>query len=263
MRRVSQAVHRPGAARRWAFIACMIVCPIMQVKAQPLEHVCDASAVRAERDWDIPAGVLAAVGTVESGHGSNRPAPAPWPWTINAAGRGTFYASKQEAIAAVLKLMQAGYPYIDVGCFQIDLMYHPTFKSLDDAFDPERNAQVAAQILAELRRVSPDWATAVARYHSANPALGTPYLDRVRAVFTTARTRAAAAEFSEALFTGAMASAQNDPGTPPDPRLPRVIYPVAAFAAAADGSAGPQIFSVPSSHTPAATIVPFVGNSPK
>ncbi len=92
--------------------------------------------------------------------------------------------------------MARGYPYIDVGCFQIDLAYHPgVFRSLEEAFDPERNAQEAARILASERLRTGDWAAAVAHYHSATPGLGGPYLDRVRAALPQAKLRATYATF--------------------------------------------------------------------
>lgn len=119
--------------------------------------------------------------------------------------------------------MLSGYPYIDVGCFQVDLAYHPgVFKSLDEAFDPDHNAQAAARILATNRMNAPDWNTAIARYHSATPELGSPYLERVRNALPAATNRAL------------IARARGDiKATPPDSsialasnvgKLPTVIY---------------------------------------
>ena len=162
--------------------------------AASTELSCDIAAAKAESDWNLPAGILSAVGTVESG----RPGPAgtaPWPWTINAAGRGTYHETKEDAVASVLTIMERGFPYIDVGCFQVDIAYHAgVFRSLDEAFDPEHNAQAAARILLTQRMNSADWSTAVARYHSATPALGSAYLERVRRVLPMARLRAKSAQ---------------------------------------------------------------------
>ena len=48
----------------------------------------------------------------------------------------------------VRALQLRGVRAIDVGCFQVDLFYHPcAFANLDDAFDPDANAFVAARIL--------------------------------------------------------------------------------------------------------------------
>ncbi len=196
--------------------------------AQEADRACDASAARAERDWNVPAGVLSAVGTVESGRQHGPLGAAPWPWTINAAGRGYYFDSKAEAIDAVLALMQRGYPYIDVGCFQIDIAYHPDlFRSLDEAFDPERNAQAAARLLATERARVPDWATAVAHYHSATPSLGGPYLQRVRAALPGAKLRGESAR-SLLDWSGAEPTVSPTEGATPTaqarPALPRVIY---------------------------------------
>ena len=65
---------------------------------------------------------------------------------------------------------------IDVGCFQIDLFYHPTvFRRIEDAFDPAANAEYAAAFLARLHAATHDWRRAVASYHSAHAVLGHPY----------------------------------------------------------------------------------------
>ncbi len=176
--------------------------------------------MRAERDWNLPAGILSAVGTVESGR-AGRSGIAPWPWTINAGGRGFHHDTKGDSIATVLAIMETGFAFIDVGCFQVDLAYHAgVFRSLDEAFDPDHNAQAAARILLTNRMNSPDWSTAVARYHSATPAYGTPYLAKVRNVLATATNRALAAQ----------ARAGLEPPEPPKPaeiapaKLPTVIY---------------------------------------
>jgi hypothetical protein len=207
---------------------------VRSATAQMPDHACDAAAAKAERDWNVPAGVLSAVGTVESGVGGGHLGATPWPWTINAAGRGAYFATKEEAIAAVLALMARGLPYIDVGCFQIDLAYHPgVFRSLDEAFDPERNAQAAAQVLAKERLLASDWATAVARYHSATPGLGGPYLERVRAALPTAKLRASYAQLESPadLQTGtrlAPPGSDQQASRTPGMRnwaLPGVIYP--------------------------------------
>ena len=197
--------------------------------AASTETSCDLAALKAERDWNLPAGILSAVGTVESGR-AGRIGVAPWPWTINAAGHGAHYESKGDAVASVLTIMERGFPYIDVGCFQIDIAYHAgVFRSIDEAFDPEHNAQAAARILLTNRSNAPDWSTAIARYHSATPALGSPYLERVRNALPAATSRA--------LFAQAQGAA---PAILPEPimttaKLPVVIYglPLSALPATA------------------------------
>ncbi len=108
----------------------------------------------------------------------------PWPWTINAEGVGAFFASKAEAIAAVRALQARGVRSIDVGCMQVNLMFHPTaFASLDEAFDPQANALYAAHFLNALNAGSRDWSYAIAAYHSQTPDIGADYRRRVLAVW--------------------------------------------------------------------------------
>ena len=61
-------------------------------------------------------------------------------------------------------------------------MFHPdAFASLEEAFDPWRNADYGARFLVQLRDQTGSWAAATADYHSATPELGTPYAAKVRA----------------------------------------------------------------------------------
>jgi hypothetical protein len=154
-------------------------------------HACDRAAARAEAKWHLPPGLLAAIGVVESGRGGLGSAlPVAWPWTINAAGRGLSLASKAAAIAAVHAFQAAGERAIDIGCFQVDLLFHPdAFASLDGAFDPETNADAAAHILTRSRLNGTSWETAIALYHSASPVRGWQYFRQVQAVWPRAGMR--------------------------------------------------------------------------
>jgi len=132
---------------------------------------CGAAATRAERDWHLPSGLLAAIGTIESGRRAPTGlVPTIWPWTINAEGRGFYQPSKAAAIDMVRILLLRGARLIDVGCFQVDLFYHPyAFANLEAAFDPDANAGAAARILSLGRLGSTGWDGAIAAYHSALP----------------------------------------------------------------------------------------------
>ena len=107
-------------------------------------------------------------------------ATVPWPWTINAAGTGRMFDNAAQAIEATRALRAGGVASIDVGCFQVNLMHHASaFPSLDVAFDPQANADYAAQFLTALRERTGSWEEAIAAYHSSTPALGGPYRDKV------------------------------------------------------------------------------------
>jgi Transglycosylase SLT domain len=147
---------------------------------------CRSAAQVFEQSAGLPPGLLVAIGQVESG----RLDPAtgrvdPWPWAANHAGEGRYFASAPEAIAWVAAQQALGNRSIDVGCFQVNLQYHPdAFASLAEAFDPAANARYAADFLHRLHERSGNWQTAAALYHSADPVEGQWYGSRVVAAWT-------------------------------------------------------------------------------
>jgi hypothetical protein len=147
---------------------------------------CTAAIETAEHSGDIPAGLLAAIGQIESG----RPDPVsgaarPWPWTIDIGGAGHFFATRAEAVAATRELQVRGVASVDVGCMQVNLAYHPeAFASLEEAFDPLANALYAARFLRVLFSQTGDWPAAVAAYHSQTRAIGAAYQGKVLAVWS-------------------------------------------------------------------------------
>lgn len=135
---------------------------------------CSEAAQQAERVWNLPDGLLRAIGRTESG----RPDPdtgelEPSPWAINASGNGHVFDSADAAIAYVQSLQAHGVRSIDVGCFQINLVHHPAaFASLSEAFDVNANAAAAAQFLAELYQRSGDCGSPRARQAVPNAGAG-------------------------------------------------------------------------------------------
>ncbi len=146
------------------------------VSADPAS-LCETAVTTAEYVQRLPPRLLAAISVTETGRLDPRTgAFRPWPWSINAEGEGQFFATAQDAIAAVKALQANGVQSIDVGCMQVNLMYHPhAFASLEDAFDPRKNALYAGQFLNQLYAAKKDWPQAIAAYHSETPALGDAY----------------------------------------------------------------------------------------
>ncbi len=146
-------------------------------------RACDVAGAAAERRYDVPAGLLSAIGRVESGRRDPLTGRvAPWPWTINAEGRGHLFDSRSDALSATQALQRAGVSSIDVGCFQVNLMHHPSaFPTLEDGFEAATNADYAARFLVSLQVKYGSWEAAVGAYHSADPERGNPYRDRVLA----------------------------------------------------------------------------------
>lgn len=137
---------------------------------------CLDAAKAAERKYDIPEGLLQSIVIVESGAN---------PFAVNYRGKGYMYANQASAQGFVGGLLDDGKRVIDVGCAQINLKWHPdAFANLDEAFDPEKNADYAARYLVELAGAGDRWERAVGQYHSpTNGERAGRYRQSVLAVF--------------------------------------------------------------------------------
>ena len=167
--------------------------PVGDVQAKPTlpdparpDTLCDAAVRTAESRHRLPSGLLFAISKVESGRfdpAMNR--VEPWPWTVQAEGRGIYFDNKAQAVRWVRDAIARGVTSIDTGCLQVNLFYHPhAFATLEDAFDPERNADYAARFLLQLYAAAGDWRQAEGFYHSQTLALATSYRDRVERVLS-------------------------------------------------------------------------------
>ena len=160
----------------WAFASALAVA------SEPADSaLCQRATASAEHESGVPDQLLDAISRVESGrYDQDQGAVRAWPWTINAEGQGHFYASKAEAVEAARQFRARGIQSMDVGCTQINLMFHPTaFSSLEEAFDPGHNASYAARFLMDLFHQTGSWPHAAAAYHSQTPELGTDYQHKV------------------------------------------------------------------------------------
>lgn len=161
---------------------------------------CSIAVQSQERKNDIPTGLLHAISLAESGRWLNNPKTAEgeniaWPWTVTTGGKGHFLPNRLDAIAFVKSLQADGVENIDVGCMQINLKYHPNaFGSIEQAFDPRKNAAYAAKFLSERKALSQSWMQAAGDYHSFTPELNKKYIKKVTALWhktTSAKYRTA------------------------------------------------------------------------
>ncbi|MBI4184167.1 MAG: transglycosylase SLT domain-containing protein [Proteobacteria bacterium] len=157
-------------------------------------EICRILAYRAERREGIPDQLLAAIAIVETGRWDpERKENYAWPWAVTSGGEGKFFPTKAAAIAEVRRLQAGGVQNIDVGCMQVNLLYHPdAFASLDEAFDPQANVAYAARYLKDLYRSTRSWYVAAAHYHSTNPDQHVPYRRKLIQVWDQERRLAAA-----------------------------------------------------------------------
>lgn len=177
-------------------LACMLTAgtslgAVAQEQDLPTELQCLRYLQTYERGLQIPSGLLTAISLAEAGRsGGDDGALVAWPWTINVAGRGQFFETKEEAVAEVRKLLDSGQRSIDVGCMQINLRYHPdAFQTVDDAFDPAKNVAYGAKFLVQLRSLQGTWPKAVERYHSSEDGRREQYRTRVMALWDTEARR--------------------------------------------------------------------------
>ncbi len=180
-----------------ALAAALLAAPLALAKpgfaAIPADDwtICTRAIEAVEGGKRLPLKLLDAVSLVESGRwDAAKKEKFAWPWTVYAEGKGRFFATKREAVAAVRRMRKRGVESIDVGCMQVNLFHHPdAFANLGEAFDPQANAAYAARFLGELRRSTRSWTRAVAYYHSSQRARGVPYWHRVRKVWDVAVRR--------------------------------------------------------------------------
>jgi hypothetical protein len=162
---------------------CGLLCLWLASPVQAVPSVaalCDTAAHQAAQESGVPVSVMLAITRAETGR-SLSGTLSPWPWAINRAGRGAWFPSQEEAIDAVAQAIAGGERNIDIGCFQINLHWHgQAFRSLEDMFDPARNARYAAKFLSSLHAESGDWSAAIGAYHSRREDDATRYLARVQ-----------------------------------------------------------------------------------
>lgn len=136
---------------------------------------CEAMAARIGAAEGLPAGLLPAISRIESGRRIERSVRA-WPWTLNHAGKGLYFETRQEALDYLRETVTEGPRNIDVGCMQVNHYWHgENFPSLEAMIDPETNIRYAVRFLKELHAREGSWEEAVKNYHSPDPERGARY----------------------------------------------------------------------------------------
>lgn len=114
----------------------------------------------------VPPDVLYAVALTESGLRIDERI-RPWPWTLNIAGQGRFFRSRDDACATLTEALQnTPAKRVDVGLGQINYGYHGQRVSHPcELLDPYLNLSMAAGILKNQYRSTEGWLAATGRYH--------------------------------------------------------------------------------------------------
>lgn len=156
-----------------------------------VENICLNAIFSAQQRHGIPDNLLLAIGLQEAGM-SRDTGLTVWPWSVNAAGEGRQFDSRQAAMNWVSERQSSGVDSIDVGCMQINLRWHPeAFSTLQEGFDPLVNVDYAARFLVTLKKKTGDWMEAAGSYHSFNPEPKAIYLSSLRRNVAVANDRLA------------------------------------------------------------------------
>jgi soluble lytic murein transglycosylase-like protein len=134
-----------------------------------LGNPCEREMIQAARKYDVPLGMLYAVGLTETGQkGSLQP------YALNVDGKAVYGIDKDNALQQFARARAAGVKLIDLGCMQINHYFHAeNFASVEEMLDPGKNVDYAARFLKQLRQREGSWTMAVARYNAGpnnNPA---------------------------------------------------------------------------------------------
>jgi len=126
------------------------------------ENICEREMHRASSRYDVPLGILYAVGLTETGLKNSLQ-----PYAMNIEGRAEFFSSQASALRRFEEVHAGGAKLIDLGCMQINHYYHSgQFPSVAAMLQPSMNVDYAARFLKRLRDREGNWTMAVARYHA-------------------------------------------------------------------------------------------------
>jgi hypothetical protein len=159
-----------------------------------LSQTCDRAATQVSHELNVPLDVLHAITRVETGRKKDGQFQS-WPWTVNMEGADHWFDTENEAKAYVFNNFKQGARNFSVGCFQINYKRHAqNFNSIEDMFDPVKNAQYAAKFLSNLHGDLGNWSDAAAAYHSRTPKFAKIYKARFDSIYQNLSSLKAAAD---------------------------------------------------------------------
>lgn len=181
----------------------------LMILALPARAGCLDHIVAAEKEHNIPRGILMAVSLVESGAGG-----APNAFAMNVRGRTIMPRTEAEA-ATYLRDNQGNLRgAVYAGCMQLSLTHHKSgFRPVEKIVNPEANVRYAAKFLVALRRETGSWAGAVAKYNGSSGLKAAAYQCKVQR-----QLLGLGAQSSADLIDSSRCSAQKGPAVSPRTR---------------------------------------------
>ena len=145
---------------------------------------CEDLANQVEREENLPSHLLSSISRVEAGRKLSNGEVRGWPWSINHAGKGLYFETKEGALKYLKNAVANGSRNIDVGCMQLNYRWHKGgFTSLEDMFDPVKNINYAAEFVKELFERHKNWEDTIKHYHSNKKKFNIPYHKKVAKVW--------------------------------------------------------------------------------
>lgn len=142
---------------------------------------------RIARTRDLDPYLLYSLAIAESSIKRDARQISPWPWTLGTPNEAVYARTREEAEARLrLELARANdKTNLDVGLMQISTLWHGwRVRSPVDLLEPEVNLRIAADVLVEAMRSSPnDPILGIGRYHSWNTERARWYGERVFAIY--------------------------------------------------------------------------------
>lgn len=164
-------------AYRRMVMGCAVGCSLAVLSSLANATVVPPAYFDAASLHQVPPEVLYAVATAESVV-SLKVGRRPWPWTLNVAGEGFQFATREAACDALLLALEET-RLVDVGITQLNVRWQPQlfgagkrFSHPCDALNPYANLEEAARLLRGHFDATGDWVQAAGRYH--RPAGGEP-----------------------------------------------------------------------------------------
>ena len=155
------------AVGEWALVAAaeLVVAALLGTGAS--STAVPALYARTGEFCGVPARLLYAVALVESDRPGDGGIREPWPWTLNVAGEGRYFESRQAAYEALIEAIKRG-DVVDIGEMQLNWGYKYAYLvSPWLATDRVFNITTACRILRNhyRGRASGNWFLAAGLYH--------------------------------------------------------------------------------------------------
>jgi soluble lytic murein transglycosylase-like protein len=135
------------SAKFLVFLAAGIAASSFSLAGAKAENICEREMHRASARYDVPLGILYAVGLTETGRKNSLQ-----PYAMNIEGKAEFFPSQAAALRRFTQVHAEGAKLIDLGCMQINHYYHSSeFPSVGAMLQPSLNVDYAARFLKRLR----------------------------------------------------------------------------------------------------------------